>query len=249
MKAKILIENVSYYFSERLVLKDIDLSVWANEILTVIGPASSGKTTLLRALNRLNDEFQNIKIDGRILIDDLDINTIEQTLLRKKIGMIFANPVVLPGTIFYNLTYGPRLWGIKNRRRLNELVEWSLRRAILWEEVKDRLRDSVSSLSGGQQQRLCIARTLANEPEIILMDEPCSGLDPISTAKIEEAMLELKKDFTIVIVTNNTKQAARVSDKIAFFLNGELIEYGTPEQIFTAARDERTNDYIRGRFG
>ncbi len=249
MKEKIVVQNLNYYYGPKQGLRDINFSIYANEILAIIGPANSGKTTLLRAINRLDDENDEITSAGRILFDDQDIHTMEATLLRKKIGMIFANPVVLPGSLFFNLTYGPKLWGIRKQKRLVELVEWSLRRAILWDEVKDRLYDPVSSLSGGQQQRLCIARSLANEPEVILMDEPCSGLDPVSTAKIEEAMRELKKDFTIVIVTNNTKQAARVGDKIAFFLNGELVEYGTPEQIFTAAKDRRTDDYVRGRFG
>lgn len=249
MNAKIKIENVDYFYGKRRVLKSVNLVVSEHQILMIIGPANSGKTTLLRTINRLDDEIEQARITGRILFDDVDTATMNPPRLRKKIGMIFASPVVLPGSIFFNLTYGPRLWGVHSRRRLLELVEWSLKRAILWDEVKNRLHDSVSSLSGGQQQRLCIARTLANEPEVILMDEPCSGLDPISTAKIEEAMRELKKDYTIVMVTNNTKQAARVGDQVAFFLDGELIEHGTPEQVFTAPKDARTDDYIRGRFG
>jgi phosphate transport system ATP-binding protein len=249
MNAKIKIEDVDYFYGKRHVLKRINLAVSEHQILVIIGPASSGKTTLLRTINRLDEEIEQTRMGGRILLDDADIRTMDLCGLRKKIGMIFANPVVLPGSIFFNLTYGPKLWGVHNRRRLLELVEWSLKRAILWDEVKDRLHDSVSSLSGGQQQRLCIARTLANEPEVILMDEPCSGLDPISTTKIEEAMRELKKDYTILMVTNNTKQAARVGDQVAFFLDGELIEYGTPVQLFTAPKDARTDDYIRGRFG
>jgi len=249
MKTKIAIEKLSYFYGDHQVLKEIDLNIEANATLAVIGPAASGKTTLLHAINRLNDELDDARMQGRIVLDDTDTKTLEPTQLRKRIGMIFANPVVLPGSIYFNLAYGPRVWGIRNRRKLSDLVEWSLRRAILWDEVQDRLSDPVSSLSGGQQQRLCIARTLANEPEVILMDEPCSGLDPISTAKIEEAMRELKKDYTIVIVTNNTKQAARTGDRVAFFLGGELIEYGSPEQVFTAPKDRRTDDYIRGRFG
>ncbi len=249
MKEKIVIKDLDYFYSDRQVLKGINLTINANEILAIIGPANSGKTTLLRAINRLNDEMRGVRTEGKIIFDGELIDNIEPTSLRKRIGMIFANPIVLPGTIYFNLTYGPKIWGVRNWLRLQQLVEWSLRRAILWDEVKDRLFNPVSSLSGGQQQRLCIARTLANEPEVILMDEPCSGLDPISTAKIEDAMRELKKDYTILIVTNNTKQAARIADKVAFFLNGELIEYGAPEQIFTAAKDRRTDDYIRGRFG
>jgi phosphate transport system ATP-binding protein len=199
----------------------------------------------------MNDLLRGVRHEGRILLDGMDIlsDTCDLAFLRRRVGMVFDTPVPLPRSIYGNIVYGPKLHGIRDRRRLSELVEYSLRAAILWDEVKDRLSDSALRLSGGQQQRLCIARTIALDPDVILLDEPCSGLDPISTLKIEEALRELKKRYTIVLVTNNTKQAARVSDQVAFFLMGELVEYGEAKQIFTAPGDRRTDDYLSGRFG
>ena len=222
-----------------------------NKILGIIGPSGSGKTTFLRALNRMNDLEPGSKSEGKILMDGNDI-TIQETdvvALRKKVGMVFAMPVPLPMSVFENVVYGVRLSGINDKARLDELVEKSLGAAYLWNEVKDRLDTSGMRLSGGQQQRLCLARVLAMEPEVILLDEPCSGLDPISTSKIEDALTILKNDYTIILVTNNTKQAARVADNTAFFLMGELIEIGITSEIFTHPVKTETNDYITGRFG
>ena len=200
-------------------------------------------------LNRLNELETNFKMTGRVTLDKKDITKINIELLRKKIGMVFALPLPLPLSVFDNVAYGPRMHGIKNKKNLLQIVEQALQKAYLWEEVKDRLHTSAFKLSGGQQQRLCFARTLAVEPEVILFDEPCSGLDPISTAKVEEAMFKLKKDYTLVLVTNNVKQAARVGDRTAFFLSGELIEVDKTDKMFTAPQDMRTDDYIRGKFG
>lgn len=225
------------------------MEIYANEILSVIGPANSGKTTFLRMLNRLNELETNFKMTGQVTLDKKDITKINIELLRKKIGMVFALPLPLPLSVFDNVAYGARMHGIKNKKNLLQIVEQALQKAYLWEEVKDRLHASAFKLSGGQQQRLCIARTLAVEPEVILFDEPCSGLDPISTAKVEEAMFKLKKDYTLVLVTNNVKQAARVGDRTAFFLSGELIEVDKTDKMFTAPQDMRTDDYIRGKFG
>ncbi|MCX7732934.1 MAG: phosphate ABC transporter ATP-binding protein [candidate division WOR-3 bacterium] len=231
------------------VLRDISLSVMANEILAIIGPAHSGKTTFLRCINRLIENQPGFVRTGELLLDNRDVRQWDIDTLRRRVGMIFATPIPLPGTIFDNVAYGPRLKGVRNMRRLAEIVEKSLRAAFLWDEVKDRLFSSALRLSGGQQQRLCIARTLAVEPEVVMMDEPCSGLDPISTAQIEQAMRELKQSYTFILVTNNVKQAARVSDRTAFFLSGELVELGPTAQIFTAPRDKRTDDYVSGRIG
>jgi len=225
------------------------MEIYANEILSVIGPANSGKTTFLRMLNRLNELETNFKMTGQVTLDKKDITKINIELLRKKIGMVFALPLPLPLSVFDNVAYGARMHGIKNKKNLLQIVEQALQKAYLWEEVKDRLHTSAFKLSGGQQQRLCFARTLAVEPEVILFDEPCSGLDPISTAKVEEAMFKLKKDYTLVLVTNNVKQAARVGDRTAFFLSGELIEVDKTDKMFTAPQDMRTDDYIRGKFG
>jgi phosphate transport system ATP-binding protein len=225
------------------------MDIFANEILSVIGPANSGKTTFLRMLNRLNELQANFRMEGKVELDNRDIQKMEVELLRNKIGMVFALPTPLPLSIFDNVVYGVRMSGITDKKQLKEIVERALGQAYLWDEVKDRLSDSAFKLSGGQQQRLCIARTLAVEPEVILFDEPCSGLDPISTAKVEEAMIKLKKDYTIVLVTNNVKQAARVGDRTAFFLSGEIIEIDMTDKIFTAPKDKQTDDYIRGRFG
>ena len=251
MSVKFNIQNLSFYFNNEQVLKNLNFDVNANEILGIIGPAGSGKTTFLRSLNRMNDLEFNSKIEGKILLDEQDIYTPDYDVvaLRKKVGMVFAMPVPLPMSIFENVVYGPRLSGISDKKRLEELVEKSLTAAYLWDEVKDRLSLSGLRLSGGQQQRLCLARVLAMEPDVILLDEPCSGLDPISTAKIEDALTILKKDYTIILVTNNTKQAARVADNTAFFLMGELIEIDNTGKIFTHPDKKETNDYITGRFG
>jgi phosphate transport system ATP-binding protein len=225
------------------------MEIQANEILSIIGPANSGKTSFLRTINRLNELQANFKMEGTVELDSQNIQRIDIELLRKKVGMVFALPTPLPLSIFDNVTYGVRMHGITNKKQLRDIVERALKQAYLWDEVKDRLHESAFKLSGGQQQRLCIARTLAVEPGVILFDEPCSGLDPISTAKVEEAMLELKQIYTIVLVTNNVKQAARVGDRTAFFLSGEIIEIDTTDKIFTAPTDQRTDDYIRGKFG
>ena len=247
---KIRVEDFGVWFDHIHALKSVTLDVYENEILGAIGPANSGKTTFLRSLNRFNDLAQEFRFQGRITLDGADIfKDIEIGSLRKRIGMVFALPVALPLSIFENVVYGPRRHGVKDKKILAEIVERTLKEAYLWEEVKDRLHTSGLKLSGGQQQRLCLARTLAVEPDIILYDEPCSGLDPISTAKIEQAMVRFKNKYTQILVTNNTKQAARVSDRTAFFLMGELIEVDKTGNIFTSPKDKRTNDYISGRFG
>ncbi len=247
----IRVRNFSHYFGSTQILKDINLEVQRNEILGIIGPARSGKSTFLRSLNRLNELVPDSRVEGTLEIEGRDIYAPETNVveLRRKLGMVFAIPVPLPRSIYENVAFGPRMAGFKNKNKLEELVVNCLKQTSLWEEVKDRLDSSALKLSGGQQQRLCIARILALKPDFILLDEPCSGLDPISTAKIEESLRQLKKDYTIILVTNNTKQAARVADRTAFFLNGELIELGRTDNIFTAPKDQRTGDYISGRFG
>ena len=228
----------------------MSFSVKNHEILGVIGPANSGKTSFLRAMNRLNDLEIATHTEGSIYLNGKDINReMDAEEVRKKVTMVFALPLPLPMSIFDNIAYGPRRHGTKDKKKLAEIVEKSLKAAFLWDEVKDRLSSSAMKLSGGQQQRLCIARTLAVEPEVILYDEPCSGLDPISTARVEEAMFELKSRYTQILVTNNVKQAARVGDRVAFFLMGELVEIDTADKLFTAPKDKRTDDYITGRFG
>ncbi len=241
--------NLNSYFGQTQALKDISLEIFRNEIFGIIGPANSGKTTFLRSLNRLN--YLNIayRQDGEIIFENQNISGISDNLLRKKIGIIFAMPQVLPVSIFDNIAYGPMVHGTKNKKILAEIVETALQQAYLWDEVKDRLNLPALRLSGGQQQRLCIARTLAVEPDVILYDEPCSGLDPISTAKVEDTMQELKKNYTQILVTNNTKQAARVTERCAFFLMGELIELRGTTDLFTRPIDQRTDDYVTGRFG
>ena len=248
---KISARGLEVRFGSAPALRGIDLDVPARSILGIIGPAGSGKTAYLRTLNRLNDLSPNCRVSGRVLLDGEDIYAPDYDVvrLRKRVGMVFALPVPLPMSIYDNVTYGPRLAGTRKRGQLAERVEKSLRAAFLWDEVKDRLNLSGMRLSGGQQQRLCLARVLAMEPEVILLDEPCSGLDPVSTSRIEEALIALKRTYTIVLVTNNTKQAARVADRTVFFLTGEVIEEGPTAQIFTAPRDQRTNDYVSGRFG
>ncbi len=245
---KIVIDQLSLFYGQNQVLTDVNLAVHEKEILGVIGPANAGKSSLLRAINRLY-EIDYARISGKIRLDGKDIFDIPINDLRRRVGLIFATPVVLPGTILKNMSYGLKLHRKIKKQELNDTVADALQAANLWEEVKDRLHESASTLSGGQQQRLCIARTLAMNPEVIMMDEPCSGLDPISTAKIEATMLELKKTYTFILVTNNTKQAARTADRTAFFLGGELIEVDKTEKIFTKPADARTDDYIRGRFG
>lgn len=243
------IQNLNIWFDSIYALRNLTMQIEAHKILSVIGPSNSGKTTFLRMLNRLNELEANFKMKGTVKLDTVDILSIDAEHLRKKVGMVFALPLPLPLSIFDNVIYGAKMHGIRSKKKLQGIVEAALKKAYLWEEVKDRLGTSAFKLSGGQQQRLCIARSLAVEPQVILFDEPCSGLDPISTAKVEEAMLMLKQNYTLILVTNNVKQAARVGDKTAFFLNGELIELDSTEKIFTAPKDTRTDDYIRGKFG
>jgi phosphate transport system ATP-binding protein len=248
---KVAVQNLEVRYGGPPVVRHLDLAIGKNAITAIIGPAGSGKTSLLRTINLLSIEVDRAMVSGKVLLDDRDVlgAGVDRAELRRRIGMVFATPQPLPGSIYDNLVYGPRLAGVRNRRDLDDLVESSLRAAQLWDEVKDRLGRSALAFSGGQQQRLCIARTLALRPEVVLLDEPCSGLDPISTLKIEEMMRSLQDRFTWVLVTNNTKQAARVSDRTAFLLLGELVEEGPTGQIFTAPRDPRTSDYVEGRFG
>ncbi len=248
---KIRIENLSYAYDGKSALRDVTLDIPANAVTVLFGPASGGKTTLLRLINRLNDLVDGTQMSGRILLDGRDIYAPGTDIpdLRRRVGMVFALPLPLPGTVRENVTYGPKLAGMQDRTRLDEIVFRSLNQAALWDEVKDRLDDPASSLSGGQQQRLCIARSLALEPNVLLLDEPTSGLDPISTGKVEESLFELKQNYTIVIVPHSVQQAARVADYAAFFLMGDLIEYRPGTEIFTTPSDQRTDDYITGRFG
>jgi phosphate transport system ATP-binding protein len=248
---KIRIENVSYAYDGKPALRNVTLDVPANAITVFFGPAASGKTTLLRLINRLNDLLEGTQMSGRILLDEQDIYApgVDVTSLRRRVGMVFALPLPLPGTVRENVLYGPKLAGVQDRTRLDEILVRSLDQAALWDEVKDRLDDPASALSGGQQQRLCIARSLALEPEVLLLDEPTSGLDPISTGKVEASLFELKQNYTIVIIPHSIQQAARVADYAAFFLMSELIEYRPGNEIFTTPRDQRTEDYVTGRFG
>jgi phosphate transport system ATP-binding protein len=248
-KAMIKTVNLNCYYDDQQVLQNINIEVYKNEILGIIGPSNSGKTTFLRALNRLNSLNINYRQKGVILFEDQNAQDLDDTVLRQKIGIIFAMPQVLPISIYENIAYGPMVHGVKDRARVDFLVEDSLKKAYLWDEVKDRLKTSATKLSGGQQQRLCIARTLAVEPDVILYDEPCSGLDPISTAKVEDAMGQLSQQYTQILVTNNTKQSARVSHRTAFFLMGELVEVDQTNVMFTHPSDQRTDDYITGKFG
>ena len=248
---KIQIQNVSYAYGDKVALRDVTLDVPANAITVFFGPAGGGKTTLLRLINRLNDLVEGTRMSGRILLDGKDIYApdVDVPDLRRRVGMVFALPLPLPGTIRENVLYGPKLAGVRDRTRLEEILERSLVQAALWDEVKDRLDSPASALSGGQQQRLCIARSLALEPEVLLLDEPTSGLDPISTGKVEESLFELKQHYTIIIVPHSIQQAARVADYAAFFLMGELVEHRSGNEMFTNPRDKRTEDYITGRFG
>jgi phosphate transport system ATP-binding protein len=248
-QATIKTEGLDSFFGSHRVLRDVSLEIRKSEILGIIGPANSGKTTFLRALNRLNNLHVSYRQNGRIFLNGVDTVTIPDNLLRKRVGMISAMPQVLPMSIFDNLAYGPKVHGITDKRVVRQTVEEALNKAYLWEEVKDRLDEPAIRLSGGQQQRLCIARTLAVQPDVILYDEPCSGLDPISTAKVEDTMRVLKENYTQILVTNNTKQAARVTERCAFFLMGELVEVDRTDILFTSPKDKRTDDYITGRFG
>ena len=251
MTAKISIQSVSYAYDGKPALRDVTLDVPPNAVTVLFGPAGGGKTTLLRLINRLNDLVEGTQMSGRILLDGQDIYApgIDVTSLRRQVGMVFALPLPLPGTVRENVLYGPKLADVRDRVRQDEILLRSLTRAALWDEVKDRLDEPASELSGGQQQRLCIARSLALEPEVLLLDEPTSGLDPISTGKVEESLFGLKQDCTIVIVPHSVQQAARVSDYAAFFLMGELVEHQPGDEIFTTPRDQRTDDYVTGRFG
>ncbi|MGI1691146.1 phosphate ABC transporter ATP-binding protein PstB [Thermoanaerobacter uzonensis] len=247
---KIQVKDLDLFYGDVQALKKINLDVEENSVLALIGPSGCGKSTFVRTLNRMNDLIEGVKISGTVLLDGQDIyKDVDVIELRKRVGMVFQKPNPFPMTVYDNVAYGPRIHGIKDKKKLNEIVEKSLMAAALWDEVKDRLSKSALSLSGGQQQRLCIARTLAVEPEVILMDEPTSALDPISTMKIEELINELKNKYTIIIVTHNMQQAGRVSDYTAFFLNGELIESGPTDRVFYNPKDKRTEDYITGRFG
>lgn len=248
---KIITKNLDLYYGENHALKNINLGIEKNSITAFIGPSGCGKSTYLRCLNRMNDLVKDCKITGIITLDGEDIydTRVDTTVLRKKVGMVFQQPNPFPMSIYDNVAYGPKIHGIKDKKRLDEIVEKSLRDAAIWEEAKDRLHKSALGLSGGQQQRLCIARTLAVRPEVILMDEPTSALDPISTAKIEELAMELKKNYTIIMVTHNMQQAARISDKTVFFLLGEIIEEGATGDLFAMPKNKKTEDYITGRFG
>ncbi len=250
-KVKISTKDLNLYYGENHALKNISLDLYEKEITAFIGPSGCGKSTFLKTLNRMNDLIESVRIEGKVLLDGEDIYDpqVDTTLLRKKVGMVFQQPNPFPMSIYDNIAYGPRIHGIKSKEKLDEIVERSLKGAALWDEVSDRLKKSALGLSGGQQQRLCIARSLAVEPEVLLMDEPTSALDPISTLKIEELATELKKNYTIIIVTHNMQQAARISDKTAFFLLGEAIEYGDTEEIFSRPKEKQTEDYITGRFG
>ena len=250
MDTKFSIENLDLYYGDFKALKNINLALKERTITAFIGPSGCGKSTLLKSLNRMNDLVEGCRITGKITLDGEDIyGGMDVNLLRRRVGMVFQKPNPFPMNIYDNIAYGPRTHGIKSRVRLDEIVETSLRHAAIWDETKDCLKKSALSMSGGQQQRICIARALAADPEVLLMDEPTSALDPISTAKIEDLVLELKKDYTIVMVTHNMQQATRVSDTTAFFLLGDMIEVGETEKLFSMPKDKRTEDYITGRFG
>ena len=251
MENKIQVSKLKLYYTEHLALNKVSIDVAKNSVLALIGPSGCGKSTFLKTLNRMNDLIEGVRIEGEVLLDGENIfhPDVDVVHLRKRVGMVFQRPNPFPMSIYDNIAYGPRIHGLRNKAKLDEIVESSLTRAALWDEVKDRLKTSAMAMSGGQQQRLCIARLLAVEPEVLLMDEPCSALDPIWTMKIEELVSELKKEYTIVMVTHNMQQAARVSDSTAFFLMGEMIEQDKTDTIFTRPRDKRTEDYITGRFG
>ena len=250
-QAKIVIKSLDFYYHDQRVIKEVSMEIQANEIFALFGPANSGTTTLLRALNRLGDLIPGTRLGGEILLDGKNIRSpdVSVTELRRRVGMVFEVPTPLPMSIFDNIAYGPRMSGVKGKAALEEKVEGALRMAVLWDEVKDRLNTPAMRLSGGQQQRLCIARILALGPEVILLDRPCSGLDPVSTAKIEESLQRLKERFTIVIAPHNVQQAGRVADRAAFMLMGSLVEQGLAAELFANPKDRRTSDYVTGRFG
>ena len=251
MNSKISVSNLNLYYGQNHALKSVNMEIPENEITAFIGPSGCGKSTFLKTLNRMNDLVEGVRIEGKVVLDGEDIYppTVDTTLLRKKVGMVFQQPNPFPMSIYDNIAYGPRIHGIKNKAKLDEIVETSLKGAAIWDEIKDRLKKSALGLSGGQQQRLCIARALAVKPEVLLMDEPTSALDPISTLKVEELMAELKKNYTVAIVTHNMQQATRISDNTAFFLVGEMVEMNKTEELFSRPMDKRTEDYITGRFG
>lgn len=251
MESKIVTKGLNLHYGANHALKNIDLDIYANQITAFIGPSGCGKSTYLKTLNRMNDLVEGVKIEGKVFLDGENIYDpkVDTTLLRKKIGMVFQQPNPFPMSIYDNIAYGPRIHGVKSKQRLDEIVEESLKGAALWDEVKDRLKKSALGLSGGQQQRLCIARALAVEPEVLLMDEPTSALDPISTLKIEDLMDSLKEKYTVVIVTHNMQQATRIADNTAFFLVGEIVEYGPTAELFSHPKEQKTEDYITGRFG
>lgn len=246
---KFEINNLELYYGDFKAIKGIDMNIGANEITAFIGPSGCGKSTVIKTLNRMNDLVEGCRVTGSVKYNGTDIYKMDTNELRKNVGMVFQKPNPFPMTIYDNIAYGARTHGIRNRKKLDEIVEKSLRQSALWEEVKDKLKKSALALSGGQQQRLCIARALAVNPDVILMDEPTSALDPISTSKIEDLIAQLKSNYTIIIVTHSMQQAARISDKTAFFLLGEVIEFASTEKIFTSPSDKRTEDYITGRFG
>jgi len=249
MRVKVQTRDLNVHYGRVHALKDVSIDIEANSVTAVIGPSGCGKTTFLRVLNRLVD-LDGARVTGKVFLDGEDIfNGVDVTSLRRRVGMVFQQPNPFPMSIYDNVAFGPRIHGIRDKKRLDRIVEASLRKAALWSEVKDRLQESALRLSGGQQQRLCIARALAVQPEVILMDEPCSALDPVSTARIEALIKDLKREYTLVVVTHNMHQAARISDHTAFFLNGELVEFGKTSQIFTNPAEKRTEDYISGRFG
>ena len=250
-KIKVKVENLNLYYGENHALKDVSMDIQENAVTAFIGPSGCGKSTFLKTLNRMNDLVDGVRIDGKVLLDGEDIYdpSVDTTILRKKVGMVFQQPNPFPMSIYDNIAYGPRVHGIRDKKRLDQIVEESLRGAAIFDEVKDRLKKSAVGLSGGQQQRICIARALAVQPEVLLMDEPTSALDPISTSKIEDLMEDLKKKYTVIVVTHNMQQATRVSDQTAFFLVGEMVEFGDTKQIFSYPQDKRTEDYITGRFG
>ncbi|AVB77118.1 phosphate ABC transporter ATP-binding protein PstB [Methanococcus maripaludis] len=251
MKIKMNSKDVNFWYGEKKALNDINLPIYENKITALIGPSGCGKSTFLRCLNRMNDLISGVKVTGTITLDekniyDKDIDVVE---LRKRVGMVFQKPNPFPMSIYDNIAYGPRIHGIKEKKQLDEIVEWALKKSALWDDVKDDLKKSAIKLSGGQQQRLCIARTIAVKPDVILMDEPCSALDPISTLKIEDLMVELKKEYSIVIVTHNMQQASRVSDYTGFFMLGDLVEFNKTDKLFVEPENKKTEDYISGRFG
>ena len=250
-KTKIQVRDLNLWYGENQALKNVSMDIKEKSVTAFIGPSGCGKSTFLKTLNRMNDLVDGVKIEGQILLDGEDIygKNVDTTILRKKVGMVFQQPNPFPMSIYDNIAYGPRIHGITNKAQLDEIVEKALRSAAIWDEVKDRLKKNALGMSGGQQQRLCIARALAVEPKVLLMDEPTSALDPISTSRIEDLAMELKKDYTIVIVTHNMQQAVRISDQTAFFLLGDLVEYGNTEEMFSQPKDKRTEDYITGRFG